>query len=90
MFNNLLDETKVLSIKFTVKIWFKKCKDTEIVFSSVFFSSTTKTAINHKFGLEKAFQEILHSIERWINEGSGWIIESVDSQYINISTFRPL
>ena len=56
----------------------------------IFFSSTTKTATNHKLGLEKAFQEILHSIERWINEGSGWIIESVDSQYINISTFRPL
>ena len=45
---------------------------------------------NHKFGLEKAFQEILYSIERWINEGFGWIIEKIHSQYINISTFRPL
>ena len=46
--------------------------------------------INHKFDLEKAFQKILYSIERWVNEGSGWIIESIDSQYINVSTFRPL
>ena len=44
--------------------------------------------INHKFDLEKSFPEILHSIERWINEESGWIIESIDSQFINISTFR--
>ena len=26
----------------------------------------------------------------WINEGSGWNVELIDSQYINISTYRPL
>ena len=26
----------------------------------------------------------------WINEGSGWNVESIESQYINISTYRPL
>ena len=46
--------------------------------------------INHKFSLENAFQEILHRIDNWINEGSGWIIELIESQYINISTYRPL
>ena len=25
----------------------------------------------------------------WINEGSGWIVELIESQYINISTYRP-
>ena len=25
-----------------------------------------------------------------INEGSGWIVELTESQYINISTYRPL
>ena len=29
-------------------------------------------------------------IDNWINEGSGWIVESFESQYINISTYRPL
>ena len=29
-------------------------------------------------------------IYAWINEGSGWIVESTESQYINISTYRPL
>ena len=46
--------------------------------------------INYKFDLEKAFQEILYSIEIWINEGPGWIIESIGSHYINTSTFRAL
>ena len=29
-------------------------------------------------------------IDAWINNGSGWNVESVESQYINISTYRPL
>ena len=45
---------------------------------------------NHKFSLENAFQEILHRIDNWINEGSGWIVEINESQYINISPYRPL
>ena len=46
--------------------------------------------INHKFSLENAFQEILYRIDNWINEGSDLIIESIEPQYINISTYRPL
>ena len=29
-------------------------------------------------------------IDTWINNGSGWNVESIQSQYINISTYRPL
>ena len=32
----------------------------------------------------------MYRIENWINEGSGWIVEQNESQYINISTYRPL
>ena len=46
--------------------------------------------INHKFNLDKSFQEIFFRIDNWINEGSGWIVELIESQYINISTYRPL
>ena len=45
---------------------------------------------NNKFKLEDSFQEILYMIDRWINEGSGWIIESIESQCINVLTYRPL
>ena len=40
--------------------------------------------------MESSFQEILYKIDNWINEGSGWIIEFIESQYTNISTYRPL
>ena len=46
--------------------------------------------INHKFSLENAFREILYRIDSRINERSGWIIELIESQYINVSTYRPL
>ena len=42
------------------------------------------------FSLENAFKEILYRIDNLINEGSGWIVELIESQYINISTYRPL
>ena len=46
--------------------------------------------INHKFSLENAFQEISYRIHTWINEESGWNVELIESQYIDISTYRPL
>ena len=59
-------------------------------FRSVYFNSVTKTVTNHRFKLEKSFEEILYMIDIWINNGSGWIIELIESQYINISTYSPL
>ena len=50
----------------------------------------TKIVINYGFKLENSFQDILYLIDNWINKGSGWIVESIESQYINISTYRPL
>ena len=29
-------------------------------------------------------------IDVWINKGSGWNVESIESQYINILTYRSL
>ena len=50
----------------------------------------TKPVINHRFRLENSFQEILYLIDVWINKESGWIVESIECQYINISNYRPL
>ena len=65
----------------------KKCKPNgEIEFAPIYFNSTTKTVINQKFTLKNSFQEILYRIDNWINERSGWIVELIESQYINMST----
>ena len=62
----------------------------EIEFRAVYFNSTTKTVINHKFSPENAFQKILYRIDNWINEVSGCIVELIQSQYINISIYKRL
>ena len=91
MFSNLLNETKGFKYQITVKVLLKKYKlNGEIEFAPVYFNSVTKTVINHRFKLENFFQEILYLIDVWINEGSVWNVESIESQYINISTYRPL
>ena len=91
LLGDFLDDTKGFKYQITLKVMLKKYKSNrEIEFRPVYFNSTTKTVINHKFSLENAFQEILYRIDNWINQGSGWIVELIESQYINISTYRPL
>ena len=91
LLNDLLNKTKGFKYQITVKVLLKKYKSNgEIEFAPVYFNSSTKTVINHKYKLNKSFQEILYRIDAWINRGSGWIIELIESQYINISTYRPL
>ena len=91
LFSDLLHEAKGFKYQITVQVLLKKYKPNgEIEFAPVYFNSVTKLVINHRFKLEKSFQEILYMIDSWINNGSGWIIESIESQYINISTYTPL
>ena len=82
---------KGFKYQITVQVLFKKYKPNgEIEFAQVYFNSVTKLVINHRFKLEESFQEILYMIDAWINNGSGWIIESTESKYINITTYMPL
>ena len=91
MFSYLLNETKTLKYQITVIVLLKKYKlDREIEFRPVYFNSVTKIVANHWFKLEDSFQEILYMIDVWISNGSVWIIELIESQYISISTYRLL
>ena len=88
MFSDLLNETKGFKNQITVKVLLKKYKlNGETEFAPVYFNSVTKTVINYRFKLENSFQDILYLIDNWINEESGWIVESIESQYINILTY---
>ena len=61
-------------------------------YASVYFNSITKTVINldFEYSIDKSFEEILYRIDNWINEGSGWVVESINSEYVNISKYAPL
>ena len=87
LFIDLLNETKGSKYKIGLKVMFKKYKPNgEIEFRPIYFNSTTKTVVNYKFSLKNAFQGISYRIDNWINEGSAWIVESIES----IKSYRQL
>ena len=83
---------KGFKYQITVAVLLSKHKQNrDIEYDPVYFNSATKTVINSdKYDLDKCFQEILYKINNWINERSGWIIESIEAQYVNISVYSPL
>ena len=69
VFSNLLNETNGFKYQITLKVMLRKYqRNGEIEFRPVYFNSTAKTVINHKFSFENAFQEILYRIDNWIND----------------------
>ena len=91
LFKDLLDEIKGFKYQITVKGFLSKHKENgEIEFAPVCFNSTTRAVIGSEYNLDKSFQEIIYRIDNWINEGSDWVIESIDAEYINISIYSPL
>ena len=83
---------KGFKYQITVKVLLNKHKINEdIEYAPVYFNSATKTVIDSdKYDLDKSFQEILYRIENWITEESGWVIESIEARYMNISIYNPL
>ena len=67
LFNDLLSETKGFKYQITVKVLLKKYKSNgEIEFAPVYFNSSTKTIINHRYKLDNLFKkfyiELMHGL----------------------------
>ena len=50
----------------------------------------TKTVTGCKFKLNQCFNEIIQSLENWISHESGWIVEEIISQFLNLGSYLPL
>ena len=83
---------KGFKYKITVIVLLCKHKQNrDIVCASVYFNFAIKTVINSdKYDLDKSFQEILYTIDNWVNEGFGCTIDSIEAQYVNIPIYSPL
>ena len=91
--NSQLNEIKGLKYVETLKVTFKIPSGDEIVYKSAYFNSSAQTIINQTEIadlLQLSNQQILNKVSQWISEGSGWIIESVDSHYLNLVKYKPL
>ena len=91
LFKNLLNELKGFKYQIILAVLLSKVKNnSETEYSPVYFNSLTKTVINEDYKLDQAFKEIIYRLGNWISHGSGWIVEEIYSQYLNVSSYLPI
>ena len=63
------------------------------IYKTAFFNGKAKT-ITRVDDLEPELnmsrQEILNVIDKWVSEGLGWVIDRIDSHYLNVTLCKPL
>ena len=63
------------------------------IYKIAFFNGKAKTITkvdDIEPELNMSRQEILNVIDKWVSEGSGWVIDRIDSHYINVTLYKPL
>ena len=96
---NLLKDMKGFKFIETLEVTFEKVTiDSKTgkhvsIYKTAFFNGKAKTItkaddIEHELNMSR--QEILNVIDKWVSKGSGWVIDRIDSHYINVTTYTPL
>ena len=63
------------------------------IYKTAFFNGKAKTITKvDDIGpeLNMSRQEILNVIDKWVSESSGWVIDRIGSNYINVTLYKPL
>ena len=63
------------------------------IYKTAFLNGKAKTitkANDIEPELSMSRQEILNTIDKWVSEGWGWVIDRIDGHYINVTTYKPL
>ena len=84
---------ETLEVMFKKEEYDPKTGEREYRYKTAYFNSKAKTITNaNEIGSELSIseQEILNTIDIWLSEGSGWTIDKIDSNYINIVVYQPL
>ena len=91
LFKDLLIEMKGFNYQIILKVLLSKVKSSGFIeYSTIYLNLLTKTVIGEKYHLNKCFNEIIFRLENWISHGSGWIVDSILDQYLNMSCYKPL
>ena len=96
---NLLKDMKGFKFIETLEVTFEKDTiDSKTgkhvsIYKMAFFNGKAKTitkANDTEPELSMSRQEILNVIDKWVSEGSGWVIDSINNHYINFTLYKPL
>ena len=63
------------------------------IYKTAFFNGKAKTITkvdDIEPELNMSRQEILNVIDKWVSEGLGWVIDRIDSHYLNVTLYKPL
>ena len=63
------------------------------IYETAFFNGKAKTItkvddIEPELNMSRL--EILNVIDKWVSVGSGWVIDQIDSHYLNVTLYKPL
>ena len=84
---------EMLGVTFEKETIDSKTRKRVSIYKTAFFNGRAKTitkANDIEPELSMSRQEILNTIDKWVSEGSGWVINRIDSHYINVTTYQPL
>ena len=84
---------ETLEVTFKKEISNPKSRKRENIYKTAFFNGKAKIitkASEIESELSMSQQEILNTIDIWVSESSGWTIDKIDSNYINIVVYQPL
>ena len=82
---------ETLEITFKKSVYDPKTGESEYIYKTAYFNSKAKTitdANEMRSKLSISQQEILNTIDIWVSESSGWTIDKIDSNYINIVVYQ--
>ena len=96
-FEDLLTEMKGFKYQIKLQVLLSKVKSSDLIkYSTVYLNSLTKTvigkgnALHSKYFSDQCFNKIIFRLENWISHGSGWNVDNISIQHLNISSYRPL
>ena len=84
---------EMLEVTFEKQTINSKTGERVSIYKTAFFNGKAKTITNANDiepKLSMSGQEILNTIDKWVSEGSGWVIDRIDCHYINVTTYKPL
>ena len=90
LFTDLFREKRGFKYFITVRVTLKKRLNNGFDVRRPHFNSAINAVINDRYFIEDSFEEIINWIDQWTSEGSGWIIDNIESFYINIANYEPL
>ena len=84
---------ETLEVTFEKKTINSKTGERISIYKMAFFNGKAKTitkANDIEPELSMSRKEILNVIDKWISEGLGWTIDTIDHHNLNITTYKPL